>query len=70
MLSTITICYWLYCLKGDFRCIISQGALYEKFNAEELFMKLLIVDDSLLMRKAIERSLADTNFTLGVRLRR
>jgi two-component system chemotaxis response regulator CheY len=27
-------------------------------------MKLLIVDDSLLMRKAVERSLADRNFTV------
>jgi two-component system chemotaxis response regulator CheY len=28
-------------------------------------MKLLIVDDSLLMRKAVERSLAEKNFTLA-----
>ena len=28
-------------------------------------MKLLIVDDSLMMRKAVERSLAEKNFTLA-----
>jgi two-component system chemotaxis response regulator CheY len=33
-------------------------------SIEELFMKLLIVDDSLLMRKAVERSLAVKNFTV------
>jgi two-component system chemotaxis response regulator CheY len=31
---------------------------------QEAAMKLLIVDDSLLMRKAIERSLAEKNFTV------
>jgi two-component system chemotaxis response regulator CheY len=34
-------------------------------SMQEVIMKLLIVDDSLMMRKAVERSLAEKNFTLA-----